>query len=119
MRRVRQRRLRFLEGSGINLATTRLYGRAPRGGRASESAPRNYGAQTSAISAPSLVGPGAVWTVEGAVDTDAFNVYVERVLRPTITRGNILVLDELVAGTDCLGWFRHCGYHVTPHRSQL
>jgi hypothetical protein len=74
---------------------TRLYGRAPRGERVSERVPRNYGSHTSVISTLSLAGPEAVWTVEGAVDTDAFNVYVERVLRPTMRRGDILVLDNL------------------------
>jgi transposase len=97
VRRVRQRRLRFIDESGINLAMTRLYGRAPRGERASERVPRNYGTHTSVISTLGLVGPEAVWTVEGAVDTDAFNVYVERVLRPTMRRGDILVLDNLRA----------------------
>lgn len=97
MRRVRQRRLRFIDESGVNLAMTRLYGRAPRGERASERVPRNYGAHTSVISTLSLAGPEAVWTVEGAVDADVFNVYVERVLRPTIRRGDILVLDNLRA----------------------
>jgi hypothetical protein len=24
---------------------------------------------------------------------------------------------ELVTGSDCLGWFRHCGYQVTPNRN--
>ena len=76
---------------------TRLYGRAPRGERVSESVPRNYGAQTSIISTLGLAGPEAVWTLEGAVDTDAFNVYVERVLGPTLKRGDILVLDNLGA----------------------
>ncbi len=36
-------------------------------------------------------------TVEGAVDTDTFNAYIERVLRPTIRRGDVLVLDNLSA----------------------
>lgn len=92
-----QRRLRFLGESGINLAMSRLYGRAPRGERVRESVPRNYGSHTSVISTLGLAGPEAVWTVEGAVDTDAFNVYLERVLRPTIRRGDILVLDNLRA----------------------
>lgn len=35
---------------------TRLYGRAPRGQRVRESVPRNYGLQTSIISAVSLEG---------------------------------------------------------------
>ena len=76
---------------------TRLYGRAPRGQRVSESVPRNYGTQTSIISALSLVGAQATMTVEGAVDTETFNAYVEQVLRPTIQRGDVLVLDNLSA----------------------
>ena len=76
---------------------TRLYGRAPRGERITESVPRNYGAQTSLIGTLSLSGVEAVMTLEGAVDTDAFNAYVEQVLRPTIKRGDVLVLDNLSA----------------------
>jgi transposase len=76
---------------------TRRYGRAPRGQRARERVPRNYGAQTSIISAMSLKGADATMTVEGAVDTDTFNAYVEQVLRPTIRRGDVLVLDNLSA----------------------
>lgn len=159
---------------------TRLYGRAPSGQRLRESVPRNYGTHTSVISTLALSGPEAVWTVEGAVDTDVFNVYVEQVLRPTVRCSDILVLDnltahhasrieevaaqcgatviwlspyspdfspielmwskikasmraakartreeleralvaalELITSTDCLGWFRHCGYQVTPNR---
>ena len=181
VRRVRQRRLRFIDEAGVNLAMTRLHGRAPRGERVRESVPRNYGAHTSVIGTLGLAGPEAVWTVEGAVDTDVFNVYVERVLRPTIRRGDILVLDnlrahhasrieevaaecgaeviwlapyspdfspielmwskiktamraakartrdeleralvaalKLVTSTDCLGWFKHCGYRVASNRN--
>jgi transposase len=39
----------------------------------------------------------ASFIIEGAVDRDAFNTYVERVLRPTIKAGDILVLDNLTA----------------------
>jgi transposase len=81
----------------VNLAMTRLRGRAPRGERVTESVPRNYGAQTSLIGALSLSGVEAVMTVEGAVDTDAFDAYVEHILRPTIRRGDVLVLDNLSA----------------------
>lgn len=158
---------------------TRLRGRAPRGERVTESVPRNYGPQTSLIGTLSLTGITAVMTLEGAVDTDAFNAYLEQVLRPTIKSGDVLVLDnlsahhasrieevaeecgaeviwlspyspdfspiemmwskiksamraakartreelerafqaalELVTESDCLGWFSHCGYQVTPN----
>lgn len=76
---------------------TRLYGRAPRGQRVRESVPRNYGLQTSIISAVSLEGTQATMTVEGAVDTDTFNAYIEQVLRPTIRPGDVIVLDNLSA----------------------
>jgi transposase len=94
---VDHRRLRFIDEAGVNLAMTRLRGRAPHGERVTESVPRNYGPQTSLIGALSLSGVEAVMTVEGAVDTDAFNAYVEQVLRPTIRRGDVLVLDNLSA----------------------
>lgn len=76
---------------------TRLRGRAPRGQRVSESVPRNYGPQTSLIATLSLTGVAAVMTLEGAVDTDAFNAYVGHLLRPTIKPGDVLVLDNLSA----------------------
>jgi transposase len=94
---VRQRRLRPLDEAGVNLAMARLHGRAPRGQRVSERVPRNYGAHASVISTLGLAGPEAVWAVEGAVDAEAFNAYVGRVLRPTIRRGDTLVLDNLRA----------------------
>lgn len=173
------RRFRFIDESGSNLSLTPRYGRAPRGERVTESVPRNYGQQTSLISTIGMAGVAATFTVEGAVDTAVFNIYVECVLRPTIEAGDILVLDNLSAHrasciervaaacaamviwlppyspdfspielmwskiktalraakartreeleralvaalalvtlTDCEGWFRHCGYQVTPN----
>jgi transposase len=162
---------------------TRLRGRAPRGERVVESVPRNYGPQTSLIGTLSLTGVAAVMTLESAVDTSAFDAYLEQVLRPTIRPGDVLVLDNLTAHhasrieevaeeckagviwlapyspdfspielmwskiktamraakarsreelerafkaalsliteSDCLGWFSHCGYQVTPNCNQL
>ena len=173
------RRFRFIDEAGINLAMTRLYGRAPKGERVGESVPRNYGAQTSLISSLSLAGVEATMSIEGAVDTEVFDAYVEQVLRPTIREGEVIVLDNLTAHrasrieevaaecgarliwlspyspdfspiemmwskikaymraakartreeleqafdaalkliteADCLGWFAHCGYHVTSN----
>ncbi len=77
---------------------TRRYARAPRGQRAPDSAPRNYGEQTSLISAICLErGLLATMTVTGAVDTLCFNAYVERVLSPHLRRGDVVVLDNLGA----------------------
>ena len=89
--------MHFIDEAGINLALTRLYGRAPAGERVIERVPRNYGEQTSLISSLSLKGVGATMSVEGAVDTLVFDTYVERVLQPTIKAGDVLVLDNLTA----------------------
>lgn len=89
--------MRFIDESGVNLALTRLYGRAPKGEPLVERVPRNYGAQTSIVSDLSLSGVAALMTVEGAVDTPVFDTYVQWLLRPTLRAGDVVVLDNLAA----------------------
>jgi len=91
------RRFRFIDESGSNLSLTPRYGRASKGCRVTESVPRNYGQQTSIISTLGLAGASATMTLEGAVDTAVFDIYVEQVLRSTIQAGDILILDNLSA----------------------
>ena len=40
-------------------------------------------------------GPQAPWVFNGALDGDMFEVYVTRVLAPTLQPGDILVMDNL------------------------
>lgn len=90
-------RLRFIDETGVNVTLTRRYGRAPRGERLSERVPKNYRQQRSVISSIGVNGVAASFVIEGAVDTIAFNIYVEQVLRPTMRKGDIFVLDNLTA----------------------
>jgi transposase len=96
-RGLSQRRFVFVDESGVNTAMTRRYGRAPRGERAVDAAPRNYGSHTSVIGAVGLRGLVATLTVEGAVDTLCFDAYAEQVLAPQLRRGDVVVLDNLGA----------------------
>ncbi|HEX8117785.1 MAG TPA: IS630 family transposase [Pyrinomonadaceae bacterium] len=96
-RRLRQRRFVFVDETAVNTAMTRRYGRAPRGERAIDSAPRNYGSHTSVIGAMGLRGLVAALTVEGAVDAEVFNAYAERVLGPRPRPGDVVMLDNLTA----------------------
>ncbi len=57
--------------------------------------PRNHGKPTSLVSALSLEGLGAAMTRVGAINTAAFVVYVEKLLGPTLSPGQIVVLDNL------------------------
>lgn len=59
--------------------------------------PKNYRGQRSVISSMGVGGVAASFVIEGAVDTEAFNTYVEQVLRPTMRAGDIFVLDNLTA----------------------
>ena len=47
------------------------------------------------LAAIGLDGLDAPWTLDGAMDADAFEVYVEQVLVPTLHGGEIVVLDNL------------------------
>jgi transposase len=91
------RRLKFVDEAGVNLAMTRLYGRAPRGTRVIGSVPRNYGTNVTLLGTLGVQGLQAVMTVEGATDADVFRAYVKRVLGPTLRPGDIVVMDNLRA----------------------
>lgn len=88
-------RLIFIDEAAVNTAMTRRFGRAAPGERVVEKVPRNYGAQTSMISALGLRGLIATMTLEGAVDTPAFNAYLNEVLAPKLKPGDVVILDNL------------------------
>jgi transposase len=92
------RRLVFVDESGFNTSMTRLRARAPKGKRAYSKVPRNRGKNTTLIAAITLEGAmGESMTVEGATDTQAFEAYVERFLAPSLSKGQVVVLDGLGA----------------------
>ncbi len=90
-------RLKFLDEAGSNLAMTRLYGRAEKGARVIETVPQNYGENITMLASLSLSGIEAPMTINGAVDGIVFKVYVEQVLCPTLSKGDIVVMDNLPA----------------------
>jgi transposase len=91
------RRLKFVDESSVNLAMTRLFGRAPAGERVVGSVPQNYGPNVTMLGALGLQGLQAVMTVNGATDADVFRTYVKQVLGPTLIPGDIVVMDNLQA----------------------
>ena len=74
-----------------------MYGRAPRGQRAVGSTPINYGQNLTLIGALSRQGLDALLTIEGATDGEVFRAYTERILRPRLRAGDIVVMDNLGA----------------------
>ena len=90
-------RFKFIDESGVNLAMTRRYGRAPQGERVIGPVPQNYGANVTMLAALGSRGVEAVMTIDGATAAEVFQGYVEQVLRPTLRPGDIVIMDNLRA----------------------
>jgi transposase len=90
-------RLVFIEESGLNLAMTRLYGRAPRGQRVIGSTPQNYGERLTVLAALDRQGIRAALAVDGPTDGAVFLTFLQRVLCPRLRPGEVVVLDNLRA----------------------
>lgn len=88
-------RLYFVDECGTHLALSPRYAWAPRGQRAGGQVPRNWGKNTTLVAGLTLGGLRAPWTIEGAMTTDAFAVYVGEVLAPLLQPGDIVVMDNL------------------------
>ena len=80
----------FVDECGSTIALTPLYARAPRGQRAYGAAPRNWGKNTTLIAGLTLAGIQAPFILEGAVDTLAFEAYVDHVLAPSLRPGQVV-----------------------------
>jgi transposase len=90
-------RFKFVDESGVNLALTRLFGRAPRGERVVDAVPKNYGENLTMLGALSASGVEALMTVNGATDGEVFLAFVREVLAPTLEPGDVVVWDNLGA----------------------
>lgn len=74
---------------------TRLRGRAARGKRLNAAAPCGRWQSTTMISSIRLDGTTACMHLPGAADTAAFVTYLEKVLCPSLKKGDIVVMDNL------------------------
>lgn len=91
--------LKFIDESGVNVGLTRLFGRASAGQRVVEATPGHSGTHYTLIAALSWQGVQAAWLLPGAMDREAFDVYIAQGLAPTLRRGDIVLMDNLSAHT--------------------
>jgi transposase len=80
---------------GSSISLTRLYARSPKGQRAYGSVPRNHGTNTTLLGALTPAGLPVAMTVDGAVDTAAFQAFCEHILCPALRPGQTVILDNL------------------------
>jgi transposase len=90
-------RLLFIDETGASTQMARLRGRAPRGERCRAPIPHGHWKTTTVTAGLRLSGLSAPWLLDGPMDGDAFRVYVRRVLVPSLSPGDIVVMDNLPA----------------------
>lgn len=72
-----------------------LRGWAPRGQRLVGKVPHRRWTTTTFVAALRFDRIEAPWLLEGPIDGESFRTYVERVLRPTLREGDIVIMDNL------------------------
>ena len=86
----------FVDESGANTGMTRSYGRAPEGERVQATAPGAW-QNVTLIAGMRISGVVAPMALPGAVDSMAFQTYVQEALVPELQAGDVVVLDNLQA----------------------
>lgn len=75
----------------------RLHGRAPRGERLVGKIPHGHWKTTTFVAGLRSTALTAPCVIDGPMNGNAFLAYVEQVLAPTLTPGDVVVLDNLAA----------------------
>jgi transposase len=88
-------RLVFVDESGINLAQTPAYARAPRGERAIDYVPGGRWETYSVIAGLRSTGIVAPMMLPGAMNADWMLTWTQNVLAPHLRPGDIVVWDNL------------------------
>jgi transposase len=89
------KRLVVVDESGSKIGMSSAYARAPRGKRAVVQEPFNKGCNYTLLAALRQTGITAPFIVEGAADGAVFEVYVARVLAPTLQAGDLVIMDNV------------------------
>ena len=84
----------FIDESGINLALTRLYARAPRGKRAYGKRPQKRGKNVSLIGAIGFNGLITQVSLLGATDGLSFEAFIAQRLVPKLWAGAWVLMDN-------------------------
>jgi transposase len=85
----------FLDETATPTSLTRLRARAPRGERAIGRVPRRRWQSVTLLASLTTTGMGAAMVLDGAINREAFDAFVEQSLLPTLLPGQIVILDNL------------------------
>lgn len=88
-------KLVFIDETWVKTNMTRLRGRSRVGERLVAKVPHGHWKTTTLIAALARQGIRCSMTIDGAVNRDAFEAFCEQILLPTLSAGDIVVMDNL------------------------
>lgn len=112
--RLEPHRLVFVDETSVNTKMVRLRGRSRRGTRLVANAPFGHWGTQTFIAGLRCHGLTAPWVIEKAINRAAFDTWVETQLAPTLSKGDVVILDNLAVhksarAAECLkergAWF--------------
>ena len=89
------RKLVFIDETSISTSMARRFGWAPRGERCRASIPFGHWKTRTFVAGLRIDRIDAPMTIDGALDGEAFRAYVEQFLAPTLSPGDIVVMDNV------------------------
>ena len=88
-------RLVFLDETWASTKMARTHGRAPKGRRLRISVPHGHWKTTTFVAGIRTSGLIAPLVLDGPINRDAFEVYVDKVLVPDLKPGDVVIMDNL------------------------
>ena len=92
---IAAQRLVFIDETWVKTNMAPLRGWGPRGRRLRAFAPYGHWKTLTFIAALRCDRIDAPWVVDGPINGELFGLYVEKVLAPTLSAGDVVVMDNL------------------------
>jgi transposase len=92
---IEPQRLVFLDETWVKTNMAPLRGWGARGERLEARLPHGHWKTLTFIAALRCDRVDAPWVIDGPINGELFTLYVEKVLAPTLTKGDVVILDNL------------------------
>ena len=93
--RIAPGRLVFIDETWVKTNMAPLRGWAPSGHRLAAHVPHGHWKTLTFIAALRADRIDAPWVIDGPINGELFALYVEKVLTPTLAKGDVVILDNL------------------------
>jgi hypothetical protein len=95
--RLKAHRLVFVDETGTTTKMTRRYGRRTKGQRLKAKAPFGHWNSQTFVAGLPCHGLTAPWVIDRPMNRQIFETYMETQLAPTLSKGDVVILDNLGA----------------------